>query len=366
MNPRIHWAAGAAILATAVVLPTLLWWAGFASTAWTILVFIAVGWVVTLVVVLVGGANAACDRAMLHEGPADAGEAQEIPPDVYCPACSYSLQGAPSSKCPECGRSLANIRTGTHQIPWVRRREIGRFLGYWSTVWMVTFRNRRFCEEYAHKVAVGDAVAFQRVTVLHVYVLVLLATLGLYMTIPTSTPQTNPALQMMTTGVIAPGPSLIWQAYADIWPVGVMHVFLMLYLIAITGVPSYFFHPRSVAVQQQNNAVAMSYYACGPLAAAPFLGPAVFMLIGFPLAVLTGTSQSWVGVAVLASGGIVTAVWWWNLVRLIRRVMPQLSHRAIAIAAGMPALWLGLAALFLCVLPSVVLYLLAVVVSLGA
>jgi hypothetical protein len=47
------------------------------------------------------------------------------------------------------------------------------------------------------------------------------------------------------------------------WPVPSIAV--VLFFAAITGVASYLFHPRRLAVERQNRAIALSYYACAPL-----------------------------------------------------------------------------------------------------
>lgn len=41
---------------------------------------------------------------------------------------------------------------------------------------------------------------------------------------------------------------------------------IWLFFFLITGLNSYFFHPAHLLIEQQNRAVAMSYYASGPLA----------------------------------------------------------------------------------------------------
>lgn len=83
-----------------------------------------------------------------------------IPEDILCPACAYDLRGATGDRCPACGHSLENLRSTTSRIPWVHRKELGFVWAYWQTVWMVTFRNRSFCEEYARPVSYPDARFF--------------------------------------------------------------------------------------------------------------------------------------------------------------------------------------------------------------
>ena len=161
MNVRLHWVLGTAILVTACLLPLLLWWYGLDRTAWIATLFVATVAVISLIVLLGKRVNEACEKTVQAINLGDADELAGIPDDILCPACSYDLHGAPGMKCPECGYSLLNIRSDVCRIPWVRRKELGRIRSYWLTVWMVTFRNRRFCEEYAHSLGYTEARRFQ-------------------------------------------------------------------------------------------------------------------------------------------------------------------------------------------------------------
>ncbi|MCK4623879.1 MAG: hypothetical protein KAV00_01100 [Phycisphaerae bacterium] len=283
--------------------------------------------------------------------------------DIYCPKCSYNLRGAVGDQCSECGHSLANIRSRLCQIPWVRRRELGRFYGFWQTVWMVTFRNQRFCEEYARPVGYADARTFQWVTIIHVYLPALVAVLLVYLTTPAKPEVANPLQQMMMSGMIQPGLTLWDRAYAEMWPVAILLICFLLFLAAATGVPSYFLHPRTVSVQQQNTAIAMSYYTCGPLALTP-----VILIVCIVATELFSVAE-WGGYAtmlgVIKSTGVLLLMWWLNLVRTTRRMMPQVKGRRVLVAVGTPLLWLILAGLTLVVLPLAVLSVLVVLTSLA-
>jgi hypothetical protein len=293
----------------------------------------------------------------------------EIPEDIYCPGCGYNLRGAAGAQCSECGHALANIRASECGIPWEHRRRLGRLRTYWQTVWMVTNRNRRFCEEYAHDVRFSDARRFQLLTALHIYLPILAATVLLYLMVPPNRNVPDPLRQVMATGRPPQGPSLLIQAYAEVWPVVVLHLGLLAFLVAATGVPSYFFHPKAVPVERQNSAVAMSLYTCGPLAA---LLVAVVLLACFVFAlalvfrhvkfeetcivILTPTPAILLGVV---------AAWYFSAIKVLRRTMPQLKRRAVSLALALPFLWLGLAALLVVALPLAVLYILLVITSFG-
>jgi hypothetical protein len=266
------------------------------------------------------------------------------------------------------------MRSPVCRIPWEHRRELGRLRSFWKTVWLVTFRKQRFCEEYVHTVRYSDARAFQWVTLIHLYVLAMSATVYVYLTVPAALKVPN-TMQQMMMGLPAVGPTLLDRAYAEVWPVAILLVCLLLYLFAMTGVAGYFFHPRGLSAQQQNSAIAMSYYACGPLAAITPAVTMVWVVLEFFLldAWLAGPWYSvlWIYIQqawVLAAG--ITAVllpiaWWTNLIYLARLIMPQVKGRSIAIATILPCLWLVLAGLILVTLPLVVLCVLVVIASLG-
>ena len=148
----------------------------------------------------------------------------EMPEDIFCPGCSYNLRGSIGDRCPECGYSLAEMRSDVCRIPWVRRRELGRFRAYWRTVWMVTFGNRRFCEEYARPVSYADARTFRWVTLLHAYLPALLGTVLLYLALPPNPEAPDPFQQWLTVGTVMGPPSLVDRAYAEVWPAAGVHI----------------------------------------------------------------------------------------------------------------------------------------------
>ena len=289
--------------------------------------------------------------------------------DIFCPVCGYSLRAAPGDNCPECGHSLANLRHQECQIPWTHRRTTGRLRTFWQTVWRVTFRPLGFWEEYAHVVRLRDARLFQVVTVLHVYLPVIVGTLVVYATTPFEPEVGSPIQQMMTTGSVKPGPTVADRAYAEVWLVVILLLCFILFLLTATGVPNYFFQPRSVAAQQQDNAVAMSIYACAPLAFYPLLVLFISMLAPvvsldrWGLAYLLAPG-SWAGIGLLVSAAVCVIAWWSGLLRLMRRTMPLRKQRHAALGVSLPFIWFGLAVLFLGFLPLLVLYILLVVVSL--
>lgn len=286
-----------------------------------------------------------------------------IATDLYCPKCTYNLRGVVGEHCPECGYSLATIRSRICRIPWVQRRECGRFLGYWRTIWLVTFRNQRFCEEFARPVSFADARTFLWVTLVHLYVPLLLAVVLVYVSVPAKPEVGTPLEQMIAGGIFQSAPTLVDRAYGEVWPVATLLACLLLFLASATIVPSYFFHPPTVSAQQQDNGIAMSYYACGPLA---FLGVlfVASLSVMFALSVFSYAGQQELLAAIISTCAVVLA-WWLNLVRIARRSMPHLKSRQVLIAIGVPLLWGILAGLILVGLPFFILSIFVIWVSLG-
>ena len=290
----------------------------------------------------------------------DSSQCVPIPPDVYCPGCGYLLFGSVGEKCSECGYALAGMREAASGIPWVHRRTRGRIVSFWKTVWLVTFRNRRFCEEFARDVSHRDARRFQWVVIAHVFLPVLLAVMAMYRLVPPDISRES-WMDVIALGRPPRVPTPFDYAYAEIWPVALLLACFLLWLSAITGAASYFFHPKSIPVRRQNSGVAMSYYACAPLAA---LG-VVFAVSAF----LTDWIADYSNIPrrydlALAVAALVVLVGWWRtLMGTIRRTMPPVKVRATVLAIGLPLIWLALAILILVGIPVLGLWILIVIDS---
>ncbi len=281
-------------------------------------------------------------------GGTSSGPLPALPEGVLCPECGYDLRGSISPRCSECGHDLAVLRTTESQIPWVHRRQIGRIRAYWRTGWLVTFRNRQFCAEAARPVSYTDAQRFRWVTVMLAYVAILAGKL-VYM--------------LGTDEPFGPIKTVEWLAVP-------IEVGTYLALAALTGIPSYLFHPRRAPLAVQNRAVALSYYACGPLSLlAGALLPLAFLVGRFlcerwthgwgrGLPLHTDTVRT-----AIVFGALALPLWWLNLVRIAARVLRH-GGRTVLVAATLPLLWIAVAGLILVGLPAVTFYIVEIVYSL--
>ena len=274
-----------------------------------------------------------------------------------CPGCGYDLRGLTpvkdaTARCPECGLALDAAADLTVTLPWAHRRSIGRPRAYLRTVRLSCFGPKRLAANIAAPVSWADAVAFRRVTVaVAVVPALLLATI----------------LVFLPDGPLAPAvrhPAAWW---AELLAVPVVWVGTWLTVLAAAGVGSYWFHPRSIPVVQQNRAVALSLYGCGPLAIVPAMTAVVIVIALIapddnrgPRAAVAMAC----GWAVLAVGLFVLACWWWTTIGLLRHTTHCGFARQLSLAVGLPVAWAVLAAVFGYGLPLAFLWLTIVVKSL--
>ena len=281
---------------------------------------------------------------------------------LFCPACDYDLRGLGSGSCPECGAAFDLDELRRPQTPWSHRRRLGRFRAYWRTVWLVVFRNQRFCREVCRPVSWSDAQRFRWVTVLHVYV-------GL----------------AIVTWAVGTAREFKWFDDRDlndwlgpVWPVVIGHVLFLLWLAAVTGVQSDWFQPRRLDAHRQSRAVALSHYTCAPLA----LAPVAAALFGFAFARYVGRIEWWsldelritswglryaplplkLGSALAA---IELLIWWLLQIQVARRTAERRDLELLIFAATLPVCWLLLAALIFVGIPLVVGYVVIVITSLA-
>ena len=255
---------------------------------------------------------------------------------VYCPDCGYDLRGSTSPRCPECGYDLALLRSGESLIPWVHRRQIGRLRAYVRTAWLVTFRNRQFCAEVARTVSYADAQRFRWTTVAIAYV-TLLASQVVY------------SQSLAKAGVLQFLAGIEWFAI----PIAIAP---LLALAALTGLPSYFFHPRHLPVALQDRAIALSYYTCAPLAFSWIAFVFAGMISGCDSPTIERIVQDdralFVGYALCLP---LFALWAITLVSCAVRLLHR-PTRAWLIAIAVPLLWVIVGGVLLLGLPILTFY----------
>ena len=245
--------------------------------------------------------------------------------DVFCPECSYSLQGIASDRCPECGYELAQLKSLESSIPWTRRKEIGFWRAYVATMWMVMFRNREFCNEIAKPVSYRDSQSYRWTTVV---------------------PAAIPFVCLFQI--------LIWNnlygaADSDelrtlVFPLAFLGLIVpLLVAAAATGWPSYFFHPKHLPVAVQNRAIALSYYTSGPLV---FIAiPVLFAGLAIdrpPTKFGPDTVTAWyIILATVLPVGIILP-WWLDILHVAHRSLRRQSSTTMKIAVLVPAGWFAL------------------------
>lgn len=265
--------------------------------------------------------------------------------ELYCVECGYDLRQLDSERCPECGAVIDRTILGQSIIPWRHRARIGRFRGFWSTVWMVTFRPQRLALEMNRPADLNDALMFRRIVAV-LAMLVLLPATGItlgtiieeYTRAPLFDFRSDPLGSTMNA-------LLFTYVFVGDW----------FFLLTMTGVASYFFHPRSLTVEQQNRAIALSYFSCAPLALVPvvivasLLTAAVFgMLFTFRTPIYV---QAIIAALVFAPPLLVLLAIWRTPVRVLRAATRCGTERQAVLGLALPVLWVALAGLLLVVIP---------------
>ena len=179
------------------------------------------------------------------EPAADPGTSSPFAEDTYCPKCTYNLRGTVGLRCPECGYDLDAIRRGVAMIPWERRAEIGRWRAYWRTARLFTFQPRRVSECLAGEISYRSARHFRVLTVLIATASAWCATVLAYgLQIVPAAGVVNPSARGFTAFGSTPEPSVLARAFAEVWPVALGDLCILLYLFAVTGAASYFLGPK--------------------------------------------------------------------------------------------------------------------------
>jgi hypothetical protein len=259
----------------------------------------------------------------------------------FCPACGYNLRGINSDRCPECGHAVDPTSLAISVIPWTHRRSLGRMAAYVRTVKMSIMHSRKLSQEIARPTNFADAILFRRVTAVVATVSLIVLSICL-------------ALVGGLTGDLS-------SYRLEIVCILFFWICIWFFFLTSGGVASYWFHPRSRPILQQNRAIAISYYSCGPLALTPI---AVLMICSAAIAghIADQSSQQWsVGavdmIAALAIGGIGLLISEFALMLLsATRMLGHATHCSAARSAccwiGLPVAWVTLAGVFLIALPA--------------
>lgn len=256
----------------------------------------------------------------------DPAEANEL----VCPGCGYELRGIASDRCPECGLEVDRATMSVSRLPWAHRKQIGRFRAYWRTNLMAIFRPGKIAEEMNRPVSFKDSQRFRRVTVMLAWVPLALWGIGLLIANPDilGFPLDHPR-------------GLGWWLEAVIVLAAIFSSWL--FLLMISGAGSYFFHPRSMPVVRQNRAVALSYYACAPLAWL-WLAGALFGVSAWLVSGPYRAASDRVGFGFMLAGLFVpvavVVLFWFRVIILMRRMTHCGMGRTLALAIYLPVSWL--------------------------
>ena len=295
--------------------------------------------------------------------------------DLFCPECGYNLHALEGiDRCPECGLAIDRQGFARSRIPWVHRRHVGRFRAYWRTVWLATLRPKQIAAESARRVNYPDAQRFRYVTAFVAsapVVVGLVAAMVWYGSAALFTfinPATFPGWAM--AGQPSPAFDLLipWDAGVTLPPV--LPLAVLLATVFVTGVASYWFHPRSIPVVRQNRAIALSYYGCGPLA---LVSIPVLASIGVAVMKEAGlddqANASWtvvriVEITAVVTGLLVLGATWRATMTLLSRTTDSGTARLLLAGVLIPLKWALLIASVCFALPWVTGFLRLVISSL--
>ncbi len=299
-----------------------------------------------------------------------------IPDHTHCPKCAYDLTASVSPKCSECGYDLACFRQKESAIPWTHRKTQGYFRSYAKTVWLVIFKHKKFCQEIVRPVSYGDARKFQLVTVILAFLPALTTIAAAYRWYPYE--DHNIKQQPFNFFRNANNQSLLDLAYMDVWPVVLFLAGLLVCFVAMTSVPSYFFHPRQLSTRQQNRAIALSYYTAAPMALIIIAYAVEILILSFfwpnnwvrPQTIFRPNYfNASIGFLLFGPFTIACAISWVAFFQRIYQthkcIMPLARNYRIALVTILPIAWLLLVFMCLVCIPYSIIYILVVIKSLS-
>lgn len=278
--------------------------------------------------------------------------------ELYCPGCSYSLRGIESARCPECGVELDWAKLGVSKIPWVHRREVGRVRGFLKTVWLVIARPGEVGREANRAVGYRDAQSFR-------WIVVASATVPLWGWIlagqiiwghgPPGTPSLQPVALLTAPRGLFLDFLICFYAGITLWPVP--WIAAPLFLAGLTGIGSYLFHPKSIPVERQDRAIALSYYASASLTL--MVVPAILfgaLIVLHQFEVIDDTRQLSLGTGALlfitwVGAALVPALLYYDYLRVLFVATDQSVMRVGTASLLLPLFWIVIGLLTLILFP---------------
>jgi hypothetical protein len=261
--------------------------------------------------------------------------------DLHCPQCGYNLRGIESELCPECGLAIDRAAFAESQLPWSHRKRIGYVRAYFRTLAMGLLDSKKLAMEVARPVSFRDAQKFRYITVVLAWVPLAVMAIwarGFFL----------PRIPVP----VSPGSTLIPEGFAIFYPwmtgaltIGVVPLALGVFLIFLSGVASYYFHPKSVPLPLQNRAVALSYYACGPILLLPLI-PGLILATSWMTSEFDnphGPVFATIAICATLSAAmpLIALAWaWLTTLRLHRRIVHASGGGSVLLALTLPLAWL--------------------------
>jgi hypothetical protein len=269
--------------------------------------------------------------------------------DLFCPHCAYNLRGVQSVNCPECGRPFDRAALASVRLPWAQRQRIGRVRAYWRTVFYALFRPFALAAEMEAGPLLRDARRFWIITVLHAW------TPFVILTYVAAT--NRPKIRGVNWQPVLIGQVVTVGSFVAFWPLFVFALGMLCSLAAATGVPSYFCHPRHLAIERQNRAIALSYYACAVLA---LLAPASMLAYGIIWLLYkieahkdTFYLTGWIIAIFLV---VVVLTWYMRTLRIVKMAAQRSRLFTTFLGVVLPFIWAALFILVGVVLPAMIIY----------
>jgi hypothetical protein len=276
--------------------------------------------------------------------------------ELLCPLCGYNLRGIQSDRCPECGLHIDREALSLSIIPWTFRRKIEPLRAFAKTVHLAMRHPQRLGYAASRPVDFHDAQKFRWLVVLLAW-LPLCATALVIRAVMKNAPNIGVALTVgWPMRPITPGDDLFLCEVIGATSWLVPSIALLLLIASLSGVGSYFFHPRSLRIAAQNRAIALSCYVCAPLS---FLIIPCLLLDAAALMLFldkTSTLLQYRLLVAFSAGGIgslaIILLWQWHVTLVLLKSATQCTTaRLITAAIGLPILWFVLLILTLGVFP---------------